>query len=186
MLFADFLPSVDPNPERLSLIETMLSDFRTAFPDLRFEPRLDRRVVNAQAILLDGERCVLIYGGLGLHPALREASLAFVFLHEAGHHLAVGPRSPSNLSLACECVADSWAVGEGADILRRKSGRQLHIRKALNELEKLVNDRQQPELQPPKERNPNCWNHNWQQRRNALESSVALSPNRICELTTSQ
>jgi hypothetical protein len=186
MLFGDFLPSVDLNPERLALLDTVLSNFRTAFPNLHFELRLDRRVVNAQAILLDGERCVLIYGGIGLHPALGENSLTFVLLHEVGHHLAVGLRSPSNPSLACECVADSWAAGEGAEILHQKSGRQLDIQKALNELEYLMSDTQQPESQHPKKPNPICWNHNWPHRRSALEVSVPLSSNHFCELNGSQ
>src|ERR1700694_1862932 len=135
MLFGDFLPEVHPKPERLALLDTILLDFRTAFPELHFELRLDRRVINAQAILLDGKRCVLIYGGLGLHPRLAENSLTFVFLHEAGHHLAVGPRLPFNLSLACDCVSDHWAAGEGAERLHRKSGRRFQIRTTINELE---------------------------------------------------
>ena len=94
MLFGDFLPEVHAKAERLALLDTMLVDFRTAFQDLHFELRLDRKVVNAQAILLYGKRCVLIYGGLALHPRLAENSLTFVFLHEAGHHLARGPRLP--------------------------------------------------------------------------------------------
>jgi hypothetical protein len=100
MLFGHFLPEVHPKSERLALLDMILFDFRTAFPELHFELRLDRRVINAQAILLDGKRCVLIYGGLGLHPKLAENSLTFVFLHETGHHLAAGPRLPFNLSLA--------------------------------------------------------------------------------------
>jgi DNA-binding transcriptional LysR family regulator len=182
MLFGDFFPEVHPEPERLVLLDTMLLDFRTAFPDLRFELRLDRRVVNAQAILLDGKRCVLIYGGLGLHPKLAENSLAFVFLHEAGHHLAAGPRLPFNPSLACDCVADRWATGEGADILHRKSGRQLQIGKALRELEYVMSAGHEPELHRPEKRASGCWNHKWSQRKDALETPEARSPNRICEL----
>jgi hypothetical protein len=181
MLFGDFSREVHPKPERLVLLDKVLLDFRTAFPDLHFELRLDRRVINAQAILLDGKRCVLIYGGLGLHPNLAENSLTFVFLHETGHHLAAGPRLPFNLSLACDCVADRWAVGEGADILRRKSGRQLQIGKALHELESLMSAGNEPERHRG-ERAPGCWNHKWSQRKDALEKPEARSPNRICEL----
>lgn len=181
MLFGDFSREVHPKPERLVLLDKVLLDFRTAFPDLHFELRLDRRVINAQAILLDGKRCVLIYGGLGLHPNLAENSLTFVFLHETGHHLAAGPRLPFNLSLACDCEADRWAVEEGADILRRKSGRQLHIGKALHELECLMSAGNEPERYRG-ERASGCWNHKWSQRKDALEKPEARSPNRICEL----
>jgi hypothetical protein len=187
MLFSNFLPRGEqPEPERLALLDTMLVDFRTAFPDLHFELRLDRRIINAQAILLEGKRCVLVYGGMALHPKLGENSLSFVFLHEAGHHLAVGERLPFNLSLACDCVSDHWAAGEGAEILHRKSGRRLQIAKALNELELLMIAGPEPELQHPEKRISNCWNHKWSQRRNALEVPQARSPNRICELMESK
>jgi hypothetical protein len=181
MLFGDFLPEVHPKPERVALLDTMLVDFRTSFPDLHFELRLDRRVINAQAILLDGKRCVLIYGGLALHPRLAENSLTFVFLHEAGHHLAVGPRLPFNLSLACDCVADNWAAGEGSEILHRKSGRRLQIGKALNELEYLINAGQESELHHPKVQISKCRNHKWALRKNGLEAPQAQSSIRTCE-----
>jgi hypothetical protein len=182
MLFGDFIPELHPKPERLALLDTMLVDFRIAFPDLHFELRLNRRVVNAQAILLDGKRFVLIYGGLGLHPRLAENSLTFVFLHEAGHHLAAGPRLPFNLSLACDCVADNWAAGEGSEILHRKSGRRLQIGKALNELEPLMNAGQEPELHLAEERISKCRNHKWALRKNGLEAPRAQSSILTCEL----
>src|SRR5438045_4633221 len=129
MLFSDFLPSVArPDVSRLALLDAILTDFQQAFPDLHFELRLDRRIINAQAIVLDEKPSILIYGGLGLHPSLAEASLTFVFLHEAGHHLGTGPRLPFNVTLACDCIADHWATGQGAELLLRKSGRQLQIR----------------------------------------------------------
>jgi hypothetical protein len=183
MLFSNFLPPEEqPKPERLALLDTMLADFRKAFADLHFELRLDRKVINAQAVLLEKKRCVLIYGGIGLHPKLGENSLAFIFLHEAGHHLAAGPRLPFNLSLACDCVADHWAAGEGAEILHRKSGRRLQIGRALNELEYLMNAGQEPELDHLEKRISICWNHKWSQRKDALEAPEPHSPNRPCEL----
>jgi hypothetical protein len=180
MLFSDFLPSVTcPDTSRLALLNAILFDVQTAFPDLCFELRLDRRVINAQAILLDEKRCVLIYGGLALHPSLAEASLTFVFLHEAGHHMGMGPRLPFNLSLACDCVADHWAAGEGAEILYRNSGRQLEIGEALNELESLMSDRRESGLHHS-EKISNCWNRSWSQRKGALRA--LLLPNDSCEL----
>jgi len=161
------------------LLDTMLVDFRKAFPDLHFELRLDRKVINAQAILLGGKRRVLVYGGIALHPTLGEDSLTFVFLHEAGHHLAVGPRLPFNVSLACDCVADHWAAGEGAEILHRRSGRRLQIEKATSELDLLMNAGQEHELHPEKAAS-SCWNGKWSNRKYALE--ISSSPNRTCHL----
>jgi len=187
MLFSDFLPrDVLPKPKRLALLDTLLVDFEKAFPDLRFELRLDRRVVNAQAILLDGKRCVLIYGGIVLHPGLAHDSLTFVVLHEAGHHLARGARLPFNPSLACECVSDHWAAGDGAEILYRKTGRQFQISKAVIELENLLSTEQQFESAHPEKHISNCWNRKWLQRRNALENLHARSPSQLCELMGSK
>lgn len=180
MLFGDFLPEVKTDLERVRLLDAMLDDFRTAFPDVLFELQLNQRVVNAKAILLNGKCCVLIYGGLALHPRLAENSLMFVFLHEAGHHLASGPRLPFNLSLACECVADNWATSEGCDILYRKSGRRLHIGKALDELE-LLNVRHDGELRP-EEQISNCWHHKWILRKKVLKATHARSSISVCEL----
>jgi len=182
MLFGGFLPDVNPALERLALLDAILIDFRTAFPDLYFELRLDRRVINAQAILLNGKRCILIYGGLALHPMLAENSLTFVFLHEAGHHLAVGPRLPFNLSLACDCVADNWAAGEGSEVLHRRSGRRLLIGTALDELARLMNNGQEPELPGHAEPILNCRNHKWAFRKNALEAAQPHASIHTCEL----
>jgi hypothetical protein len=181
MLFSNFLPSVDdPDPLRLALIDAILLDCKKAFPDLHFELRLDRRIINAQSILLDEKRCVLIYGGIGLHPALGEEGLTFVFLHEAGHHLAPGPRLPFNLCLACDCVADRWATGEGAEILERNSGRRLKIDKALTELDRLMNDA--PDQLHQSREISNCWNLTWAKRRDALRTAPSLLPHERCEL----
>jgi hypothetical protein len=183
MLFSDFMSrEIQPKAERLALLDTMLADFQRAFPSLHFELRLDRKVINAQAILLDGKRCVLIYGGLALHPRLAENSLTFVFLHEAGHHLAVGPRLPFNLSLACDCVADHWAAGEGSEILHRMSGRRLQIGKALDELEYLMNAGQESELHHPEDQISNCRNHKWALRKMGLETPQVQFSIRTCEL----
>ncbi len=158
MLFGDFLPSVDePDRARIALLDAILLDFRKAFPELNFELRLDRRVVNAQAILLDEMRCVLIYGGLALHPNLAENSLTFVFLHEVGHHLALGPRLRFNPTLACDCVADSWAAQEGLGILHRKSGRRLKLREALDELVSLSSSGDRDLIDQMQRRRKHLW-----------------------------
>lgn len=184
MLFSNFLPQGEkPEPERFALIDEMLVDFSKAFPDLHFELRLDRKVINAQAITYRGNRCVLIYGGIALHPRLAEQSLTFIFLHEAGHHFGVGPRRLFDPSLACDCVADSWAAQEGAEILFRKAGRRLQIGRAVSELDHLMTTEQDRESPPSETCASRCWNKNWARRRNALEALPILSTDRLCEST---
>ena len=172
MLFSSFLPSVnEPDPLRLALLDAILHDCKKAFPDLHFELRLDRKIINAQAILLEERRCALIDGGVGLHPTLGEHSLTFAFLHEAGHHPASGPRSPFNVTLKCDCAADRWATTEGADILHRMSGRRLQIAVALRELDCLM--RELGELSNYSDERPStCWNGQWSQRKQAIAASL--------------
>jgi hypothetical protein len=179
MLFSSFLPAsvTDPDFSRLALLDAILLDFQIAFPDLHFELRLDRKVINAQAILLDDRRCVLIYGGLALHPSLAEASLTFALLHEAGHHLATGPRLPFNVSLECDCAADHWATTEGAETLRRVSGRQLQIAAALQQLDCLMSE--PGDVSNFSEDSSMCWNRRWSDRKQGI--SAGCSPTK-CEL----
>ena len=123
---------------REKLLETLLSDFRKAFPQVTFELQLDFTIINAQALKLQDRLIVMIYGGLALHPKLGAESLTFIIFHEAGHHLAKGCRSKHDPSLACECAADHWAVTAGTDTLLEKSGRRLRSRAALAELDRMV------------------------------------------------
>ena len=48
---------------RESLLESLLNDFRKAFPDLSFELQLDFTIINAQALKLQDRLIVMIYGG---------------------------------------------------------------------------------------------------------------------------
>jgi hypothetical protein len=184
MLFSDFLPANERlDPGRPELLDAILADFRRAFPDLHFELRLDRKVINAQAIVIEAKRCVLIYGGLGLNPKLGEDSLTFVFLHEVGHHLADGPRMPFDLLLACDCVSDCWAAGEGADILQQRSGRQFQIEKAISELNSLLSPPRVPALLHLESRaGTGCWNRQWCERRNALQARRLFHSDGVCTL----
>ena len=177
MLFSSFLPEQITAPERFAIIDKLLVDLRLTFPDLRFEARLDRRIVNAQATLLNGKRSVLIYGGIALHPQIGEQSLTFVSLHEVGHHLAMGARLQFDPSLACDCVADSWAVHQGAGILFKKTGRRLEIEKAIDELDLLMADDQNYGTTSSETHRSGCWSLDWAQRRGALLSlrTVALT-----------
>ena len=86
-------------------------------------------------------RHVNIYGGLAFHPKLGLDSLVLATLHEAGHHLSVGSRSPQNVTLACECAADFWSVTEGAFLLRERSGRHFRLDIALEEFSRIGSGR---------------------------------------------
>ncbi|WP_244070206.1 hypothetical protein [Bradyrhizobium sp. Ce-3] len=182
MLFSNFLP-LDRGlaGERSAVLSAITADFQTAFPGLRFELRLDCRVINAQAIVLDGKPSVLVYGGLALHPTLAEASLTFVFLHEAGHHLGTGPRSPYNVTLACDCIADQWATTQGAQTLLRNTGRRLQIEQALDELHCLMSESEAAGPSSSQNVPLPCWNRCWLRRRQALGASLTSRPER-CEL----
>jgi hypothetical protein len=173
MLFCDRLSEQEvleaKAANRESLLETLLGDFRKAFPDLTFELQLDFTIVNAQAMKLQDKPTVTVYGGLALHPRLGAESLTFILLHEVGHHLAEGCRSGRDPSLACECASDHWAATVGTDILLQKSGRNLGMRAAVAELDQVMSPRQ-----PSKGGYSNrtsisdCWARGWLLRRRAL------------------
>jgi len=154
---------------RESLLETLLSDFRKAFPGLIFELQLDFTIVNAQALTLKNKRIVNIYGGLALHPRLGAQSLTFILLHEVGHHLAEGCRSGRDPSLACECASDYWAVTVGTDTLLQKSGRHLRMRVALEEFDQIMSSRQPSGGGYTKRTSKSgCWARAWPTRRSAI------------------
>jgi hypothetical protein len=173
MLFSDRLSEREmleaKSADRQALLNTLLKDFRRAFPDLAFELRLDFSIINAQALSFGDNRTVAVYGGLALHPKLGAEALTFIILHEAGHHLAEGCRSRRAPSLACECASDRWAMTVGKDRLLQKSGRRLRLRAALKELDQIMSPRQ-----PPKNRYSKlsstfgCWARGWSFRRRAL------------------
>jgi hypothetical protein len=155
--------------DRENLLERLLEDFRKAFPELTFELQLDFRIINAQALKLEDRCIVSIYGGLALHPRLGANSLAFILLHEVGHHLAQGCRSRRDPSLACECAADHWAVTVGTDRLLQRSGRHLQMRVALQELNHIMSPRQPSQAKYTASGSTSgCWAQRWSSRHRAL------------------
>jgi hypothetical protein len=182
MLLGGLLSEEDPLrgnvPERRALVNAIVADFRKAFQDLRFDLRPEFRIVNAQAITLGDERCVIIYGGLAYHPKLRSDSLSFVLLHETGHHLASGRRLPFYKSMACECASDYWAATQGADMLKRSSGRDVNLGLAVEELGQIL----EIERQQPVGCVESCWNQNWSLRRRAIIQRTALDLGADCRV----
>jgi hypothetical protein len=173
MLFCDRLSEQEvlgaKAANRESILETLLNDFRKAFPDLIFELQLDFTIINAQAIKLLDKPTITIYGGLALHPRLGAESLTLILLHEVGHLLAEGCRSGRDRSLACECASDHWAVTVGIDTLLQKSGRHLRMRVALEELNQVMSPRQLSKDKYTKRTSTSgCWARGWSIRSRAL------------------
>jgi hypothetical protein len=173
MLFSDRLSDLEvleaKAASRDNLSEMLVGDFRKAFPELTYELRLDFKTINAQALMLQNERLVTIYGGLALHPGLGTDALTLIILHETGHHLAEGCRLPRDPFLACECAADYWAATEGSDRLRQQSGRSLNMKTALVELGAIMNTGQRPKRRYSKNIPPSaCWAKSWTLRSRAL------------------
>jgi hypothetical protein len=98
-------------------------------------------IVNAQASISNGSRFVDLFGGFAYHPKIGRDALIFVLLHEAGHHLSSGSRSPWMSELACDCAADAWAVTKGAAELR-KLDCAFELQVALSEIERATQVRQ--------------------------------------------
>jgi hypothetical protein len=171
MLFCDRLSEDEwaraPREARRRELEELMKDFALSFPALSFRLLLSCSLINAQAVTTVAGRHVNIYGGLALHPELGLHSLVLAILHEVGHHLSDGPRSPKNVTLACECAADFWSINEGAVLLKERSGRQFGLDKALEELGRIL-----PEKQISIDRNFDqsswCWSSGWSVRKNAL------------------
>jgi hypothetical protein len=184
MLFSDRLSARDivkaKNSGRQALLESILSDFRAAFPDITFELRLDFSSINALAMKLRELCKVTVYGGLALHPKLGADAFAFVLLHETGHHLADGCRLVRDPSLACECAADYWALTKGSEQLKTCSGQCFDVETALSELSVVMNTGQKARAKYSQKKVV-CWAKSWDLRRRALlERKRAPAANGSC------
>jgi hypothetical protein len=153
----------------------LLRSLGRQFPTILYELVPSPELLNAQALVLIGRRVVKLYGGLAFHPRLEMNTIAFVLLHETGHHLAAGSRLPWNPFLACECQADQWALRNGA-----VAGiGQVNIAKALSNLDALI-----PQHVSPVEGKGQgkCWTIDWQKRRSSLLANEMLPTTYKCPL----
>jgi hypothetical protein len=165
------------------MVEVLISEFRSAFAEIEYEVDTQTRIVNAQAFLLSGRRFVRLYGGLVFHPLANDDALMFTLLHETGHHSARGRRFAGNPGLACDCLADKWALGAGARKLRRCSGRELNLTNAFRSLDAILMSidvhlgsasrrrSQQPQA---------CWAKFWTTRKSRLSDGSASEPSGPC------
>jgi peptidase M48-like protein len=173
MLFSDRLSEQEAleakQAGRERLLEMLVADFRKTFPDLTFQVLLDSSMINAMASRLQDKRNVTVYGGLALHPRLAANSLAFILLHETGHHLAEGCRLVRDPALACECAADHWAATTGANLLQQRSGRCLRLDAAVQELSVIMTTRQKSNKRYARKHSTSaCWAKTWTFRSTAL------------------
>jgi hypothetical protein len=120
------------------VLQALVSEFQTAFAGIEYEVDRQSRVVNAQAFGMNGSRFVRLYGGLAFHPLVSDDALSFTLLHETGHHRARGRRFAGDPMLACDCLADKWAVGVGASALRRCTGRTINLLNALDSMDAMI------------------------------------------------
>jgi hypothetical protein len=148
--------------ERRALLAEIFSSFNSIFPTIDFQLIDDSGVINAQAIVVGGQRCVRLYGGLAFHPLAGRGSLSFGLLHEIGHHLARGCRLPSDLHLACDCAADHWAATIGAQSV---SGvMNFNLQSALDEMD-LIFEKHDEALGA---RQYKCWALTWSYRKQSI------------------
>ena len=174
MLFCERLPDAVwesvPREQKRRDCADILADFALSFPSLSYRPIFDTSLINAQAVTTAAGRYINVYGGLVFHPSIGKDSLVVTLLHETGHHLSGGLRSPINRTIACECEADHWAITEGAALLARRSGRVFQLTIALQELSGIHSLAQMGSyIAAP----ATCWSCEWSTRKQAL---LAKSP----------
>jgi hypothetical protein len=168
------------------IVEILVSEFRTTFAGIEYEVDKQTRIVNAQAFGLVGSRFIRLYGGFAFHPLVSEDALVFTLLHETGHHRARGRRFAGDPRLACDCLADKWALGVGARALRRCSGRIMNLFNALDSLDAMIMSIDvgagHVSAAPTKrsQRPQACWAGFWPTRRSRLRNGDASVPTGPC------
>lgn len=185
MLNASILPhniSLCGSKNRSRMLKGLVSEFRTAFVGIEYEVDMQTRIVNAQAFHIGGSRFVRLYGGLAFHPLVSEDALVFTLLHETGHHRARGRRFAGDPGLACDCLADKWAVHAGDRALRHRTGRSMNLLAALDSLDGTVASINAGAVIPSRRslRPLGCWAGFWPARKSRLRSGNVPVPTGPC------
>jgi hypothetical protein len=157
------------------LVTAIVSEFESAFADVEYEIDRQTRIVNAQAFLVSGRRFV--------RPLANDDVLVFTLLHETGHHFAAGRRFAGNPGLACDCLADKWAVGPGTRALRRYSGRVLNLSNAFRSLDAILRSidvRFGSASTTRSSRSQTCWANSWRARKARLSDRFTSGPSGPC------
>jgi hypothetical protein len=160
--------------ERHRLLTKLLCEVQQVFPHVTYELDAESRTLNAQALARGVVKAVRLYGGLALHPFIREDALMFTLLHETGHHLAVGPRFALDQMLACECAADRWALTAGRRQWEHAFGRRLNISRATVELGAVIASvpgKRGSNRKKIKNLTRGCWAVSWQTRSSRMCSA---------------
>jgi hypothetical protein len=186
MLFASLPRNMIDDPrsrdDRAEQLEDIFSDLRRAFPEIEFELDAASRTVNAQAIEHGDIRIVRLYGGLAFHRLIDQDGLLLTLLHEIGHHLAAGGRLTASSRLACECMADRWALTKGTARLERLTGRSLAVGKAIANLDRLTNPPTAGAKVGRTAGPAECWGWNWPRRKRLLGKRGSLPLVRNCPM----
>ena len=168
--------------ERSDQLEDIFIDLRRAFPEIEFELDSASRTVNAQAIDHGDIRIVRLYGGLAFHRLIDHDGLVLTLLHEVGHHLAAGGRLTPNSRLACECMADRWALTKGAKRLEKSTGRALAVDRAVANLDRLAMPFEDGATARRDAGPRNCWGWSWPKRKHLLATRESLPLVRNCPM----
>ncbi len=168
------------------MLEVLLSEFRDTFAGIEYQVDTQTRIVNAQAFRLGGSRFIRIYGGFALHPLVNADALVFTLLHETGHHRARGRRFAADPGLACDCLADKWALKVGAAAIRRHSGRSMTLSRAFDSLDAIVGSigvgpgYASVSLKRRSGHQKACWSGCWRARKTQLASGIFPAPAGPC------
>jgi hypothetical protein len=168
--------------ERSNQLKDIFTDLRRAFPEIEFELDAASQTVNAQAIDHGDVRIVRLYGGLAFHRLVDHDGLVLTLLHEIGHHLAAGGRLTANSRLACECMADRWALTKGAGRLAKLTGRSLAIDRAVANLDRLATPTKAGATARQDTGPRSCWGWNWPKRKHLLAKRGSLPLVRNCPM----
>jgi hypothetical protein len=172
------LADQDRSDERQIMLQSLFSKFRCLFSTIQFQLAPNFLAVNGDAAIVANERVVHLFGGLAFHPRVTSDALTFALLHETGHHLAPGHRSPWDPRLACECAADSWAATTGTHLFHPD---HFDLAVALKELE-LATGSVNRHAKRTGRRRVRCWATCWNQRKRCLQLRASFPRTPGCPL----
>ncbi|HEX6180188.1 MAG TPA: hypothetical protein VFZ47_03035 [Chitinophagaceae bacterium] len=100
------------NSDRLSEIEAkkLIGKYQSGFSEIRFILDWNENDPNAVADIIDGQRIVVLYGGLARIRILHREGIALFLGHEVGHHRGAGIPCPDEI-LFSEGQSDFNGIG---------------------------------------------------------------------------
>jgi hypothetical protein len=171
----------DRSYSRRFMVQDLLSQFQELFSEINFQLIPNFTSVNGDAAILAEGRVVHLYGGLAFHSGVTSHALIFALLHETGHHIGLGPRSPWDRRLACECAADSWATGFGTNLFHTNLRSSFDLNLAIRELELATNAASRGG-RGRRQRPAQCWATCWNARKRSLKLRTPFPGTCSCPL----